>query len=187
MTVTTHNNLLTGLNRWAERQEENFISEAFVHLLKHLIAHEPNAAAQLIRWLTNERLNLSAPSMPCVKISTQVHTPEGRPDIEIRTSDHLVYIEVKINSDFEIDQLARYRRHLLSSSPGTTTLVTITRFPIEVDPGCAPDISRRWHEIAALLKEPPFYNIDGVSGYVLQQFVEFLSTGAFPWKKSNGS
>ena len=37
MHIHSDNNLLIYLHRWASSQDENFTTEAFVHLLKHLI------------------------------------------------------------------------------------------------------------------------------------------------------
>ena len=41
------NNLLTLLHRWWPRQDENFMTEAFAHLLRHLLLYE---AVRCRRW-----------------------------------------------------------------------------------------------------------------------------------------
>jgi hypothetical protein len=53
------NNLLLALHTYAPQQNQNFPTEAFVHLLRHLQIHEPPIACALFQFLTS--VGFSAP------------------------------------------------------------------------------------------------------------------------------
>src|SRR5213082_1993494 len=92
------NNLLLLLHKWARRQDENFLTEAFAHLLQHLLDEEPEAAVGFLESLTGGFLRVKAAEARHVALRTQIILSEGRPDLEIRTIEQLVYVEVKSES-----------------------------------------------------------------------------------------
>jgi hypothetical protein len=47
MTEADESNLLVVLHKWASQQGENFTTDAFVHLLRHLRDHEPNVLVSI--------------------------------------------------------------------------------------------------------------------------------------------
>lgn len=166
-------NLLSRLNHWAHRQDENFLTEAFVHLLDFLLEHEQAAAAKLLKQLTAGFIKVSAKGCSSITISTQVSTDEGRPDIEIRTPTALVYIEVKAESGLGVQQIKRYRSALDKSGYENTFLCLLTRYSIthEKDDD-QPDLHLRWLQIYEFLDK---INVEGdVSKYILEQFMGFL-------------
>src|SRR5206468_819518 len=124
------NNLLSRLRKWSHRQDENFQTEAFAYLLEHLLENEPDAGVHLLRHLSGGILDLPAAEAGCVRITTQVTTGEGRPDIRIRTPQHFVYIEAKVESGLQPGQLSSYRKELTGSGIGITGLILLTRYPI---------------------------------------------------------
>ena len=119
-----YGNLLLRLHRWASCQSENFTTEAFVHLLLHLIEFEPEIAVFILRKLTKQKLIVDTQTIKRVSINTQVTTEQGKPDIEIKTSDFLIYIEVKVDSCFGNKQISRYREELNKSSFPNKLLIT---------------------------------------------------------------
>ena len=54
-----NNNLLLLLYRLAHRQQENFTTESFAHLLQQLIEREPAVAARVLDWLTDHKSHFS--------------------------------------------------------------------------------------------------------------------------------
>jgi hypothetical protein len=66
------NNLLCDLHRWAYRQDENFVSEAFAHLLRRLLAEALEAGVAIINSLTRNNLALTAELAHATEIRTQV-------------------------------------------------------------------------------------------------------------------
>ena len=109
------NNLLLKLHRYSHRQNENFITESFVHLLVHLIESEPTIGKTLLDKLSSNKLQWSKEESKRISIQSQIKTDEGIPDIEVRSIDKLMYIEVKVESDFSHNQIKRYKNVLKKS------------------------------------------------------------------------
>lgn len=152
MVKNTHN-LFASLGRWASRQGENFLTESFVVTLRQVIAHEPRVAARILAELTGGILNLEADAVSDVRISTQTTTDSGRPDIEIRTSDTLVYVEVKDEAGLGDSQLDRYREELNRSAYAKTCLVLLTRYRADANVDFIDVVQRRWIQIADMLEQ----------------------------------
>jgi hypothetical protein len=171
-------NLLTALHKWLRRQDENFVTEAFAHLLWHLQNNEPDAFVRLLNHLTGPETQHRVEQPQTATITAQVHKGErGQPDIEIRTAWHVVYVEVKVQSGVRWQQLVRYRRALDDEWPAKKTLVLLTRYPVSKDDeGGEPDWSLRWYDVGEKLVELLASNMlsDSVSAYLTRQFVEFL-------------
>jgi hypothetical protein len=106
------NNLLTALHRWASRQDENFITDAFAHLLRHLLADDAAVGRKLLQFLTDEKFSVGS-NNGSIQVKTQVTLAQGRPDIEISSECQLVYVEAKVESGLGDRQLERYVIELL--------------------------------------------------------------------------
>jgi hypothetical protein len=103
--------------------------------------------------------------------TTQVTIDEGRPDIEIWTPQPLLYVEVKVESLVDLEQIQRYLEEL---RPKEGRLILLTRRP----PGKLGDDKKdvrkvRWYEVAAWLKQLRLDNCSS-TGYLVEQFVDFL-------------
>jgi hypothetical protein len=176
--VADNNNLLVRLRRWVHRQDENFTTEAFAHVLQRLLDHESEAAARFLKHLTGGVVDLQPEEVLEVHLRTQITTAAGRPDVEIRTKRHLVYLEAKVESGLGHRQLERYRGDLLKSGFPITALVLLTRYPVVLDKlGENPDHCVRWHGLADWLAMELVGGSlrDPVSRYVIEQFIGFLS------------
>lgn len=170
-----YGNLLLRLHRWASRQSENFTTEAFVHLLLHLIEFEPEIAVFILRKLTKQKLIVNTQTIKRVSINTQVTTEQGKPDIEIKTSDFLIYIEVKVGSGFGNKQISRYREELNKSSFPNKLLITLTRYPISYNTNNQedlPNVAFRWHHVVDWFENINFKFEN--SKLLVNQFVTFL-------------
>jgi hypothetical protein len=171
--VKIENNLLLDLHKFAVRQDENFMTEAFAHMLRHLLKNEPRVGMNLLEKMTNGRLELGPEDVSDVQIATQVTKAYGRPDIEIRTPDHLIYIEVKAESEVSDDQLTRYREDLEKSGFQKWTLILLTRYLVALDGiGGKPDFHCRWYKVAEWLEEEELKSED--TKYIVNQFLDFL-------------
>jgi PD-(D/E)XK nuclease superfamily protein len=169
-----HNNLFTNLSKWAIRQNENFTTEILVYLINYLLVEEPVVASKLLCQITDGFLD--GTTLPDkIKITTQTVIDEGRPDIEISTDDHVVYIEVKIDSALGEDQLKRYRNALDSLSNKKTSLIYLSRYPFDSDENGKPDVMVRWYQIADWIShELMKSNIQPISKYLLEEFHRYL-------------
>lgn len=171
------NNLLTALHRWASRQDENFITDAFAHLLRHLLAADAAVGRKLLQFLTDEKFSVGS-NNGSIQVKTQVTLAQGRPDIEISSEGQLVYVEAKVESGLGDRQLERYLAELDGKqSSGSTTLVVLSRYPIEV-PVAIRDriIARRWYQVAHWLVERKAELTNGVNVFLVQQLIEFFET-----------
>lgn len=172
---TENNNLLLKLYKWADRQGENFITEVFAHLLRHFLQFEPEIAVSILDKITDSRLHMNLEQTGRVLIKTHPSTDQGRPDIEIRYHDFLIFIEVKVDSDFDDKQLSGYRSELAKSGISETVLTTITKYPYahyQKDTEEQPDVDICWHQIIDWIKDKQL-DYD-TSRYLANQFIELL-------------
>jgi hypothetical protein len=189
-------NLFESLRRWATGQDENFTTDAFAHLLRHLISEEPKTAARLLTKLTGQQcwdsLLQAPPQSRKLEIVTQDPGEEGVPDIKIKAPGAFVYIEVKVESDVDPDQLRRYRaevdRAAAHDGAHDKALVLLTRKPVNVAQLPAPpNLAIRWFQVGEWLDdELRLANGDGKSGataYLIGQFSEFLKARGMSMEK----
>jgi hypothetical protein len=185
-TGTGPGNLLCDLHKWAaqRQQDENFVTEAFAHLLRYLLSKQNPAGTQLLKLLTGGRMDVPPERLQQVSITTQVSTDDGRPDVAIATSDTLLYVEVKVDWDIDAgqlsEQLARYRRSLeRESGYQHRYLAVLTRYPLS-DSVCpvSADHAVRWFQIARCLETDAAEHLhsDPVGVFLLEQFVSFLAS-----------
>lgn len=67
-------NLFVSLGRWASRQGENFLTEALVVTLRHLIKNEPDVAVRILAELTGGFLLVEADAASDVSLNTRTAT-----------------------------------------------------------------------------------------------------------------
>jgi hypothetical protein len=182
--IDHENNLLINLHRWAFRQDENFTTESFVHLLNHLLTDKPQIAIQILRKLTENFLRLEVPEVANVQIITQAITDLGRPDIEISVDNYLVYIEVKVESEINENQLKRYSNVLKGFKDKEAKLIVLSKYPISSDLKIKPDLAVRWYQVADWLeKELLSDKIEPLSKFFIEQFIDFLAKQNMRFKK----
>jgi hypothetical protein len=170
------NNLLINLHRWAFKQDENFTTESFVHLLNHLLVDEPKIAIRILRKLTDDFLRLKVREVANVQIIAQPITDSGRPDIEISVGNYLVYIEVKVESEINENQLKRYRKVLKGCEDKQTKLIVLSKYPISSDLEIKPDLAVRWYQVADWLeRELRSDRIEPLTRFFIEQLIEFLA------------
>jgi hypothetical protein len=174
--VRSLDNIFVSLHQWALGQEENSVSEAFAFVLQYMLVHEPEVGVDLLRRLTSNSLSIGAENAQEVSIDTQVTAEQKRPDIVIRTSDSLVYVEVKVEAGLGTAQLGNYNTRLQSSGVKNIFLVLLTRYRAQVPEGQEPDSVVRWFQVANWLEEHlKSWTMGGeVSFFLAQQFFEFL-------------
>ena len=65
--------LLTTLFRWSHRQGENFLTDSFAYILRHLLADEHHVAEQLLAPLTNGLITASSNRQQAVAAAFSVN------------------------------------------------------------------------------------------------------------------
>jgi hypothetical protein len=183
-------NLLVRLHKWAIRQDENFLTETFAYLLEYLAENEPEAAAEIVARITGRIITLSPHHMRVLDVQTQIGGEEGITDIELRTGQHFVIIEVKIEAQATEEQLRWYRRRLDHSPVTLKGLVLLTRYPAVMVAGA--DHYLRWYEVAELIGlESSRYQFKATSQFLVDQFLGFLKArnmtmGQVTWEMTTG-
>jgi hypothetical protein len=164
------------LHHWASLHE-NFITDAFSHVLKRLLNDDERAGIEVLQFLTNERFPPVGITTPII-VRTQVTLARGRPDIVISRLNHLVYVETKVESGLGDRQLERYLEQLEESTlPDATTLVVLSRYPVKVPaPIKKRVISKRWYQVAHvltdILKREAIKN--PVNKFLIEQLIGFF-------------
>ena len=168
--------LFSALSKYdASNSPENYLTEAFAFLLRHLLVDEPSVAVALLNDLcgADDKFKFRREESRAITVETQVTTDQGRPDMAIRAPNHLVYVEVKKDSPLGTTQPERYGAALDNDAAEHKRLVLLTRLATEVPArGRRPDRCARWFEIydwldKAELKKP-------VSAFISREFRGFL-------------
>jgi hypothetical protein len=166
MLVTTENNLLLALYKYAYRQGENFTTAAFVHLLRHLLKSDPKPGAEFVKWLTRDWISLDQAEAAQVTIEVQIRRQGKQPDIHIYAPrGRNAIIEVKLwDSNLNDPLLDR-----------NTTLVFLTMKPLtslKPEPGTR---QRLWSEVEKWLELAGGTVLDRTSKHLIGQFCGFLA------------
>jgi hypothetical protein len=103
--VSSGPNLFARLHKWAARQDENFLTKSLALVLEHLLILVPEVGVRMVSRLTGGFIEVTPDSASAIEIRTQVEAMQGRPDLEIRTSRRLVWIEVKVEAELRTGQL----------------------------------------------------------------------------------
>ena len=167
-------NLFSSLHRWAHRQDENYITEAFVSVLRVLQSRSPGTAAVLLARLT-AGATIPEQSVSQISFETQVRTPAGIPDVRIHGAGVDIFVEAKVAAAISRRQLEAYTQQLAQSDAPARRLVLLSHFPPS-GKDLPPDlVAVRWYEIGEwieqLLAEP---GLEHVCQHYLGEFLGFL-------------
>jgi hypothetical protein len=125
-----NHDLLVKLYRWAHHQGENFTTEAFAHLLEHLIDNQPEAALEVLSWLTAGRCALTTADTERLQVQTQFWTKDhGVQDLRLLGSDLDIIVEVKLDEKLTSAQVEAYRAELEREGKARRVLVALTGKP----------------------------------------------------------
>ncbi|MBL8098475.1 MAG: PD-(D/E)XK nuclease family protein [Anaerolineales bacterium] len=167
-------NLFISLHHWASRQDENFTTESFAYLLRYLQDSEERVFLRILSKLSDELINLGD-RVSQIEISTQSRLENTIQDIQIKSPEKLIFVEIKFSSKLTSNQVFAYLELLRKSGykNESTKLVCLTRSPISSDitQGAFP---LRWYQIAEWL-EQELNSVDKeVSRFLIKNFIEFL-------------
>ena len=146
--------LFSSLYRWAHRQQENFTTEGLAVLLGLLMEECPDAAMELLVFLSGGVFPGTLDPNERVEISTQPWTKEhGISDLEIRTSDCLLILEAKLEAYTGKGQLEAYQNKAKKESLSRSNLTLLSKYP-ETKASIPNDVHvLRWYKLAEKLKE----------------------------------
>lgn len=171
-----NNNIFLALYKFSVNAPENYLTEAFVFLLKEILMRNSSSGLSIIQNLSGLDLSNSFTDPSAIELTTQILLESGRPDIEIRLAeDILVYVEIKHDSPLHKDQLENYLSKLKKSGVPSTSLVLLTRSRqtmLETTLQPADYHHKCWYEIYDWLKEAQAQDV--ISSYLIDQFLTFL-------------
>lgn len=186
MTISkTEPNLLVKLQRWArlKRQDENFTTGAFAHLLEYLFRHESDSGLELFEVLTGFKNPSWLCSVKCkgIEVDTQHQTDHGIPDIKISGEDFCVFVEVKVEANVDTNQLNRYQKALRQEDwayKSRRRLVLLTKYkPSKKVPSGIKKIL--WFDIAERLGQIKKRCRSLYGKFLIEQFVGFIDRPKF--------
>lgn len=177
------NNLLLALHTYAAQQDENFTTEAFVHLVRHLQIHEPKAACALFDFLTGGKLRFDLCDCSKLQIKTQWVYSGGIPDILITGPNHFVIIEVKVEAELGDMQLEKYKERLNSQNETYKCLTLLSRYPVDLGENENNIVRVRWHGVGRLLEQNLSKETEPISAMLIRQFLEFLKERGMAMEK----
>ena len=97
-------------------QDENYLTEAFVFLLKLLLEKDKEKGIELLNLIcTDGEFLFELEEELSIRTQTGLESKDRSdiPDIQIRSDDKLVFIEVKLDAGLSgEDQIEKYVRHL---------------------------------------------------------------------------
>ncbi|MCB9444201.1 MAG: PD-(D/E)XK nuclease family protein [Ardenticatenaceae bacterium] len=168
------NNVFSVLSRYAPRATENYLTEAFVFVVKMLLDRQSDAGLDIVNRLCDLSLDFTNPKT--IVITTQRTSENGRPDIEIvEDNNTVVFVEVKHDSPLSPGQLESYLDTLQKRDVMNTRLVLLTRSR-SASLGTTLASSEYhhvcWYDIYNWLAELEFQ--DEISGYFVEYFMDFL-------------
>lgn len=177
-------NVFSSLSKYGSDVDENYLTEALVLVTKLLLERKPATGLDMVNLLCSQHPGACFSDPKSVLISTQVTTDMGRPDIEIRGEDTLVYVEVKHDSPLGLDQLERYKAQLQESRFPNTRLVLLTRsrnssFETTLQPGDYHHIY--WYEIYNWLHK--IDTQDDICQYFVHSLMGFLEEKRMSMKR----
>ena len=186
----SNENIFSALAKYNSATDENYLTEAFVFLVNHLLAEEQTIGLEVLTQLCVKDNEFSFDIGEDISVSTQETTEQGRPDIKVSSPDKLIYIEVKDYSPVDPEQLKRYKKDLESATAPIKRLILLTRFPVDSsEHQRIPDKHIRWFEVYNWLANARAQ--DPVSVYLIESFKSFveakqMSIQKVGWEYING-
>jgi hypothetical protein len=165
------NNLLINLRKYRPRENtdplENFVTEAFAHLLRSSQDVVKAFVAKI-----NERLEVPiAFNADSYVVSTQENFNNKFPDLVIKWDDSALVFEHKIHSELHDNQLKNYRSFAQDHfSHYRLVLITAREYQHKQNPDC----SLCWHNIYHFLKNVKDSLDDDRVVWYVQEIVELL-------------
>jgi hypothetical protein len=185
-------NLFKDLSRHLSERHEDFLTNSFVYLLNYLLDNEKPLGIALLNFICVKNSEFVFSEGEEVVITTQKSTSEGTPDIEIKSIDKCIYVEVKHDSGLGIKQIERYRKALGNERMPVKKIVLLTKFSLDFEESKeegAPDKHIRWYQIHRYLEE--LKPRGEVGKFLINQFIGFLEGKQMAiqrvgWEYTNG-
>lgn len=166
-------NIFSALSKYNSAIDENYLTEAFVFVIKSLLENDRKICLDALKLLCVNDNEYQFSENENITISTQESTEQGRPDIRISTPDKLIYVEVKHNSGLGYKQIERYKTVLKLSDAKVKKVILLTRFSIDfINQNERPYKHVRWFDIYNFFSNAHVEN--PINEYLIKSFLLFL-------------
>jgi hypothetical protein len=188
-------NIFKTLSKYGSRQEEDYLTESFVLLIKMLLERNPSIGLGFVNKICGLIENKEFKKTELLSISTQVIVDDGRPDITIKYgSTILVYLEIKHDASLGEGQLEYYRKKLDESDYQNTALILLTRSQASSQ---ETTLSKNeyhhicWYDVHRWLSKIRIESRETICNYFIKDFLGFLegkqmSLERIGWEYING-
>jgi hypothetical protein len=168
-------NIFSTLFKYCVGSDENYLTDAFAYVLRLLLHRAPQNGITIINQLCGLQQANCFEQPTTITINTQVTVDEGRPDIEVRDHNILVYVEVKHDAPLSEGQLEYYKSKLIDSPHAFTQLVLLTRSRLSAKETTLFHEQYhhiRWYEVHDLLAHAPIS--DNICRFFVDELLQFL-------------
>lgn len=185
-------NLFGDLSKHLSERHEDFLTNSFVYLLNYFLENEKPLGTDLLNFICFKNEEIAFSEEEAIVITTQKFTDVGTPDIELKSNDKFIYIEVKHDSGLGNQQIERYRKALDKEHASLKKIVLLTKFSIDLatkNQEGHPDKHIRWYQIHRYLEglKPK----TDICKFLIDQFTDFLEGKQMAiqrvrWEYTNG-
>jgi hypothetical protein len=133
-------------------QRENFLSETFVFVMRKLLNSHNDQSQQFVRELLKAICAVDFYEDEHISLTREEKVTGGRIDIKIETPTKLIYIENKIESSVNLDQIEKYKSVLGKQKTKNTKIILITKYSIEDRLRKVVDNWLMWDDIHKLIR-----------------------------------
>lgn len=163
--------IFQNLHKWASSQDENFTTEILIYIISESLILDAEYAIYLLDYISGSFI--CANDIDDCIVSGQYSTKYGVPDLVIEAKNKIVFVEVKVDSDFGDKQISRYRK-AVELQTKESRLITLTRYILTKSTVKEemPDISITWDNLSELfsIKYPNNSNIK----YLVKEYIHYL-------------
>ncbi len=177
--------IFSSLGKYCTGQLEHYTVEAFAVLLNLLLITDRDVAVDVLNRLISTA-DSTFDATDDIKVIAQLPAGiAGTPDITIRCKDKLVFIEAKVESAVDSEQLHRYKSFLESSGTKLYKLVLLTKYYPDLE-GLEKQIKEvRWSDVRQWFLETEARVRHAERKFILNSFTDFLKEGAISMERVN--
>lgn len=146
-----------------------------MYLFNYFLENEKPLGIDLLNFICFKNEEIAFSEEEAIVITTQKFTDVGTPDIELKSNDKSIYIEVKHDSGLGNQQIERYRKALDKEHASIKKIVLLTKFSIDLatkNQEGHPDKHIRWYQIHRYLEE--LKPKSDICKFLIDQFTDFL-------------
>lgn len=171
----TQQDIFSSLSKYCSGQGEHYAVEAFTFVLNLLLDTDRDAAVSILNRLTSTNESIFDSTDDIEVLPQQPAGEAGIPDITIRCANKLIFVEIKVESPVDLNQLQKYNHFLESSGVNLNKLVVLTKYYPDLSKELRKQVKQvRWDDVRKWLLEAEAKVGNVASRFILNSFVNYL-------------